>query len=243
MSDAAQPFEPTGRIEDQIAAANSEAHLAEFACDANFSATAPAQPTAPEETKLGQTDPPETEFTLDDLAEAGKAAHVPEAVVSEFIATAEIALASALNSKTSQAVASATTCADPQARETISEVAPASADAHPAERRRKRRVLISAPVRVRGLDITREVPDEISTTIDVSRLGLLFVTNDARYFCGMEVAVVFPYSSAPTAILTEQRGHVVRVEQSQDGRRAVAVSLGAGEGVDQIGRASCRVRV
>ena len=234
MSDAAQPFEPTGRIEDLLAAANSGAQLTELAGNTDASASEPAQSIAPAETKTAQDELPETEFTLDDLAEAGKTAHIPEAVVSEFIATTEIALASALNSKTSQAAVSAETCADPQTQETISNAAPASVGAHPAERRRKRRVLISAPVRVRGVDVTRAVPDEISTTIDVSRLGLLFITSDARYHCGMEVAVVFPYSSAPTAIHTEQHGHVVRVEKSQDGRRAVAISLGAGEGVDLI---------
>ncbi len=236
MSDAAQPFEPTSRIEDLLAAAQSMAAPAEVPGGAPNSAADPAPSAAPAETKLADSALPEDEFTLDDLAKVSEAAQVPEAVVSEFIATTEIALASALNPKTSQGVASATACANAESPETNSGAAPASASAsaNPSERRRKRRVLISAPVRVRGLDVTREVPDEISTTIDVSRLGLLFITSDARYYCGMEVAVVFPYSSAPTAIHTEQRGHVVRVENTQDGRRAVAISLGAGEGVDLV---------
>ncbi|MGH9756873.1 MAG: PilZ domain-containing protein, partial [Candidatus Acidiferrales bacterium] len=227
----AQPFEPTTRIEDLLAAAQSGASPAEFPGGAAHSAAEPAPSTAQADANLGETELPEAEFTLDDLAKETESAHVPEAVVSEFIATTEIALASALNSKTSQ---TAGACAAPQTQETNSGAAPVFAGAHPSERRRKRRVLISAPVRVRGLDVTRAVPDEISTTIDVSRLGLLFITSDTRYHCGMEVAVVFPFSSAPTAIHTEQRGHVVRVENTRDGRCAVAISLGAGEGVDLI---------
>lgn len=233
MSDAAQPFEPTARIEDLLAAAQSTAPTAELPNDAAPSAAGPAQPSAQAAAKLAETELPDAEFTLDDLAQASGSAQVAEAVVSEFITTTEIALASALNPKTSQVVA---VSAGPLPHEANSGAAASSASgsAHPSERRRKRRVLISAPVRVRGVDVTRAVPDEISTTIDVSRLGLLFITSDARYHCGMEVAVVFPYSTSPTAIHTEQRGHVVRVENTPEGRRAVAISLGAGEGVDLV---------
>src|SRR5277367_3908577 len=53
------------------------------------------------------------------------------------------------------------------------------------ERRCRRRALISAPVRVRGLDVTEGGPDEISTTLDVSRGGLLFATKSAQFEAGM----------------------------------------------------------
>lgn len=237
MSDAAQPFEPTARIEDLLAAAQSVASPAEIPGGAAHSAAElAASAAAPAQSNSGETGLPEDEFTLDDLAKASGSTQVPEAVVSEFIATTEIALASALNPKTAQVSAAAALCRDALPEEVKSEAASSSAtgSAHSSERRRKRRVLISAPVRVRGLDVTRAVPDEISTTIDVSRLGLLFITSDTRYFCGMEVAVVFPYSSSPTAIHTEQRGHVVRIEKTPEGRCAVAISLGAGEGVDLV---------
>jgi twitching motility two-component system response regulator PilG len=104
------------------------------------------------------------------------------------------------------------------------------------ERRRRRRALISAPVRVRGTCITDEnCPDEISVTLDVSRIGLLFLTNDNSYRRGMEVLVTFPYSTAPTAIHAEQSGRVARVVEMADGRRAVALALGkvAEEGVGE----------
>ncbi|MGB0034013.1 MAG: response regulator [Candidatus Acidiferrales bacterium] len=96
------------------------------------------------------------------------------------------------------------------------------------DRRRKRRALISAPVRVRGLHCTDGGPDEISTTIDVSRIGVLFLTQFADYKRGMEVVVTFPYSNAPTAIHAEQPGRVARIVELPDGRRAVAIALGAG---------------
>src|SRR5271170_8497219 len=70
----------------------------------------------------------------------------------------------------------------------------------PEDRRRRRRALISAPVRVRGVDVTDGGPDEISTTLDVSRGGLLFATKSTQFEAGMVVAVTFPYSKSPVAV-------------------------------------------
>ena len=98
---------------------------------------------------------------------------------------------------------------------------------HRSERRHRRRAPIAALLRVRGTNITdAENPDEISTTIDVSRAGLLFLTRSSSYRPGMKVAVTFPYSNAPSAIHAEQSGHVVRTVEMCDGLRAVAISLG-----------------
>lgn len=94
------------------------------------------------------------------------------------------------------------------------------------ERRLRRRAPIAALLRVRGINVTdAENPDEIATTIDVSRNGLLFLTRNACYKAGMEVAVTFPYSNSLTAIHAEQRGCVVRASEMSDGLRAVAISL------------------
>jgi twitching motility two-component system response regulator PilG len=108
-----------------------------------------------------------------------------------------------------------------------------------SDRRRRRRALISAPVRVRGINVTDAVVDEISTTIDVSRAGILFLSTSPNYARGMEVAVMFPYSSAPAALHAEQQGRIVRAFGTDDGRYAVAVALGEGIGediVDSCGR-------
>jgi len=103
-----------------------------------------------------------------------------------------------------------------------------------ADRRRRRRALISAPVRVRGVDVTNGGPDEISTTVDVSRTGLLFATRLNCYSRSMDVMVTFPYSSAPHAIQAEQAGRVMRVHQRPDGRYSVAIALGLGVGEDLV---------
>lgn len=103
------------------------------------------------------------------------------------------------------------------------------------DRRRRRRALISAPVRVRGVDVTDAGPDEVSATIDVSRVGILFPTSEPAYVKGMDVMVTFPYSKAPTALHAEQCGRVTRVFDLPDGRRAVAIALGAlGVGEDLV---------
>ncbi|HEX4002284.1 MAG TPA: response regulator [Candidatus Acidoferrales bacterium] len=95
------------------------------------------------------------------------------------------------------------------------------------ERRSRRRAMISAPVRVRQLDVTNDGPDEISMTLDVSRGGILFTTGQAAFKPGMEVAVTFPYSRSLVAIQAEQMGMVARVSDIGDGRRAVAVAFTA----------------
>src|SRR5580704_11418526 len=121
----------------------------------------------------------------------------------------------------------------------IQEAADALRNEPPADRRRRRRALISAPVRVRGINVTDAVVDEISTTIDVSRAGILFLSTSPNYARGMEVAVIFPYSTAPAALHAEQPGRIVRAFATSDGRYAVAVALGEGVGediVDSCGR-------
>lgn len=108
------------------------------------------------------------------------------------------------------------------------------ADPSHTERRSRRRALISAPVRVRGVDVAKDDPDEISTTLDVSRSGFLFVSWLASFSVGMDVAVTFPYSKSPLAVQAEQPGRVARISELSDGRRAVAVALRVGIGEDPV---------
>jgi CheY-like chemotaxis protein len=124
--------------------------------------------------------------------------------------------------------ASAAPCARP---------ADAGAATTRGERRCRRRALISAPVRVRTVDVTDGGPDEISTTLDVSRGGVLFATKCPGFEVAMVVAVTFPYSNSPVAVQAEQMGRVARVTKMEDGRFAVAVMFkpGAGEIVDSCG--------
>jgi CheY-like chemotaxis protein len=105
------------------------------------------------------------------------------------------------------------------------------------DRRRRRRAMISAPIRVRAADLT-EGPEEVSTTLDVSRNGVLFASSLTTFVAGMEVAVAFPYTESPQVLPAEQPGRIVRVDQMPDGRCSVAIALGAaaGEIVDAAGR-------
>lgn len=104
---------------------------------------------------------------------------------------------------------------------------PVSQPAKPqSERRSKRRALISAPVRVRGIDLTHDGLDDITTTLNVSRLGILLTSSNPAYYRSMDVMVTFPHSKAPNAIQAEQPGRVVRVSELADGRRSIAIALG-----------------
>jgi CheY-like chemotaxis protein len=95
------------------------------------------------------------------------------------------------------------------------------------ERRSRRRALISAPVLVRKTEASAGPAEDISTTLDVSRSGILFITKQTEYFRGMEVKVTFPYSKSPVAVQAEQEGRVVRVSAMADGRSSVAIALGS----------------
>lgn len=94
------------------------------------------------------------------------------------------------------------------------------------DRRQKRRAVISCPVRVRGVDIASRAPDEVSTTVDVSRSGILFVTSNSDFHRSMEVAVTLPYSMSPGVPQSEQFGSIVRVSALSNGKVAVAVAFG-----------------
>src|SRR3984885_2564005 len=103
----------------------------------------------------------------------------------------------------------------------------ASAHERPQDRRQKRRALISAPIRVRTVVGECTGNQEIATTFDVSRSGILFHTHLDCYSRGMQVAVVFPYSKSPKAVHNEQKGRVVRITELGDGLRGVAITFTA----------------
>ncbi len=94
------------------------------------------------------------------------------------------------------------------------------------DRRARRRALISAPVRVRSIDVTRSALDDVTTTLNVSRMGILLASSDPSYYRSMDVMVTFPHSKAPNAIQTEQPGRVVSISELPDGRRSIAIALG-----------------
>jgi len=93
------------------------------------------------------------------------------------------------------------------------------------ERRRKKRVKVSAQLRVRSTDPKAELFTEIATTIDVSRDGILFCTSRRDFWKGMSVGVTFPFSNAPNALNAEQSAEVVRATELAGGQMGVAVQF------------------
>src|ERR1700723_572066 len=108
----------------------------------------------------------------------------------------------------------------------------ASAHERPQDRRQKRRALISAPIRVRTVVAECTGNQEIATTFDVSRSGILFHTHLDCYSRGMQVGVVFPYSKSPKASHSDQKGRVVRITELGDGLRGVAIPFSAAPAED-----------
>jgi CheY-like chemotaxis protein len=109
---------------------------------------------------------------------------------------------------------------------TLPSCAEASQAKPQSERRTKRRASISAPVRVRSIDLTHNGLDDITTTLNVSRIGILLASCSPVYYRSMDVMVTFPHSKAPNSIQAEQPGRVVRVSELPDGRRSIAIALG-----------------
>jgi CheY-like chemotaxis protein len=95
----------------------------------------------------------------------------------------------------------------------------------PEERRRRKRVRVSAQVCVRPMEAGAPLFEEVAMTIDVSRDGILFSTMRNDFRKGMAVGVTFPYSTAPSAINTEQRAEVMRVQEQGNGNFAVAIQF------------------
>jgi CheY-like chemotaxis protein len=90
-------------------------------------------------------------------------------------------------------------------------------------------------MRVRPKGAASYGPIEVATTVDVSRLGMLFVTLLRDYSRDMAVQVTFPYSQGFDGPQTEQEGRVVRVTELSHGRRAVAIALGSPEANQDCG--------
>jgi CheY-like chemotaxis protein len=95
-----------------------------------------------------------------------------------------------------------------------------------SDRRRRRRAKISAQVHIRLSDASSPA-EEICTSIDVSRDGLLFTSGRVGYTVGQQIEVTFPYSSAATAINKPEPAEIVRVSEQPNGRFGVAIQFAA----------------
>jgi CheY-like chemotaxis protein len=105
--------------------------------------------------------------------------------------------------------------------ETPKTVSPLNAE----ERRRRKRVKVSAQVRVRATDAKVDPFIEVATTIDVSRDGILFSSSRTDFWKGMSVGVTFPFSTAANALNSEQPAEVVRTRDLGNGQTGVAIQF------------------
>jgi CheY-like chemotaxis protein len=96
-----------------------------------------------------------------------------------------------------------------------------------AERRRWPRIQITQPVRLRSADPAVAL-QEVSSTVDVSREGIYFLTRLNSYRVGMQLRVVFPYiAERPPSPDEEHPAEVVRVKSLPNGLCGVALRFEA----------------
>ncbi|MFY9803700.1 MAG: response regulator [Candidatus Acidiferrales bacterium] len=79
-----------------------------------------------------------------------------------------------------------------------------------AERRRRKRVMLAVQARVRGAVGTLDTFEEIVTSLDVSRDGVLLATGRGGYSVGEQLQVTCPYWDVPTAINVPRKARVIR---------------------------------
>jgi hypothetical protein len=95
-----------------------------------------------------------------------------------------------------------------------------------SNRRSAPRAKISLPIRVRPFD--SKYPEEICTTLNISRDGLFFVTSAGHYlelyFRHMKVHVMRNFQPNDPAN-QEEIGDVVRMEGPKDGKWGVAICI------------------
>jgi hypothetical protein len=81
---------------------------------------------------------------------------------------------------------------------------------------------LSEPIRVRPCD--SEFPEEICTSVNVSRNGLYLVTSADHYFVGMNIIVSLNFG--PDDLMhRDQIGDVVRVDRLENRKWGVAIRI------------------
>jgi hypothetical protein len=90
------------------------------------------------------------------------------------------------------------------------------------ERRKTQREDLSVPVRVCPCD--SQYPEEVCTTLNVSRNGLYFATDTGHYFPGMNVIVTLNFRW-DDPMQREYIGDVARLERLEDGKWGVAIRI------------------
>lgn len=101
-----------------------------------------------------------------------------------------------------------------------------------ADRRRRKRAKISAQLHVRIAN-GASPSEEVCTSVDVSRDGLLFTTGRSNYSLGQTIEVTFPYSAAATGLNKGEPAEIVRITEQPGNRFAIAVNFVAARASQQ----------
>lgn len=101
-----------------------------------------------------------------------------------------------------------------------------------AERRKRKRGMFAVPVQICGGVGTLEAFEDLVTTLDVARDGLLLATSRGGYSVGERLQVAFPYWRKPTASNGPRSAQVIRnaLLPNFTYARALQFLLGACEG-------------
>ncbi len=93
------------------------------------------------------------------------------------------------------------------------------------ERRRSRRIRIGQPLKVRPSDPRDPNFEETSTTKNVSKDGIYFISKSSVFREGMRLFISLPYHFPRDPLDNEYIGQVARIENLPDGKRGIAVQL------------------
>ena len=89
------------------------------------------------------------------------------------------------------------------------------------EQRRRERLAVKLPMRVKSIDLTHQEVTEIQTTVNFNRHGAYFETERWHYRPRTRLLVTFPFCVGTTC--HDYGAEVVRVQKLAGGRYGVAV--------------------
>jgi hypothetical protein len=93
------------------------------------------------------------------------------------------------------------------------------------ERRRSRRIRIGQPLKVRPSEPRDTHFEETSTTKNVSRDGIYFLSKNKSFYEGMRLFITVPFHLPSDPLDQEYVAQVTRIENLPDGNRGIAIQL------------------
>jgi hypothetical protein len=93
------------------------------------------------------------------------------------------------------------------------------------ERRRSRRIRVGQPLKVRPSEPRDDHFEETSTTKNVSRDGIYFLSKNKSFYKGMRLFITVPFHLPSDPLDQEYVGQVARIDNLSDGSRGIAIQL------------------